>query len=161
MIQLEKKPAFLVVGIARRTCNTDERSMEDIPAVWQEFFSINAAGDIRHQTVPPVMYTVYSDYEKDWTGEYSFLVGCGVDRLNDIPAGMEARQIPAQTYAHFVARGEMPQALLEVWTSVWQSDLPRLYTYDFDVYDHRFTRPNKKEVDVFVAVDPLKITQIR
>lgn len=68
-----------------------------------------------------------------------------------------ARRIPAQTYAHFVARGEMPQKLMEIWGSVWLSDLPRTYTFDFEVYDQRFTRPDNKEIDVFVAVDPSKL----
>lgn len=159
--RLVKRPEFTVVGVTRRTCNADGRSIQDIPAVWRDFLTANAASKIRHRAVPPVMYAVYSDYEKDWTREYNFLIGCGVTRAPDVPEGMAVRRIPAQTYAHFVARGEMPQSLLDVWSSVWLSDLPRTYTFDFEVYDQRFTRPKDKEIDVYVAVDVAKMEDLQ
>ena len=151
--KLKKMPEFMVVGVSRRTCNADGRSINDIPAVWRDFLTINSAVQIKNRAVPPKMYAVYSDYEKDWTKEYAFLIGCGVTRAASVPEGMEVRKIPAQTYAHFVAKGEMPQSLLEVWSSVWLSDLPRAYTFDFEVYDQRFTRPENKEIDVYIAVN--------
>jgi predicted transcriptional regulator YdeE len=157
--KLEKMPEFTVVGVTRRTCNADGRSIQDIPAVWRDFLTKNAAAQIKNRAVPPVMYAVYSDYEKDWTKEYNFLIGCGVTRAPTVPEGMTVRRIPAQTYAHFVAKGEMPQSLLEVWSGVWLSTLPRTYTFDFEVYDQRFTRPRDKEIDVYVAVDPKKIKE--
>jgi predicted transcriptional regulator YdeE len=154
-------PAFTVVGVSRRTCNADGRSVEDIPAVWKDFLVKNASGPIKNRTVPPSMYAVYSDYEIDWTGDYAFLIGCGVTRAGKVPEGMEIRQVPAQTYAHFNVKGEMPHSLLEVWSNVWLSDLPRTYTFDFEVYDHRFTRPKDKEIDVYVAVDPDQMAQLQ
>ncbi|NMB79742.1 MAG: GyrI-like domain-containing protein [Methanomicrobiales archaeon] len=155
--KLTKRPEFSVVGVSRRTCNADGRSVADIPAVWQDFLSQNAAAKIKHRSLPPAMFAVYSDYEADWTKEYSFLIGCGVTRAPEVPQGMEVRRIPAQTYAHFVAKGDMPQCLIEIWSSVWLSNLPRTYTFDFEVYDQRFTRPKNKEIDIFVAVDPAKM----
>ena len=155
--RLKKMPGFTVVGVTRRTCNSDGRSVDDIPAVWREFLTKNAMAQIKNRVVPPVMYAVYSDYEKDWTKEYNFLIGCGVTRAPAVPDGLTARRVPAQTYAHFVARGAMPQTLVDVWSLVWLSDLPRTYTFDFEVYDQRFTRPDEKEIDVYIAVDPEKV----
>lgn len=100
------------------------------------------------------MYAVYSDYEKDWTGTYSYLLGCGVTRADKVPEGLEVRHIPAQTYAVFTAKGKMPDEIVGVWANVWSSDLPRTYTFDFEVYDKRFARPVAKEADIYVAVDP-------
>jgi len=157
---LKKIPGFTVVGVSRRTCNADGRSIEDIPAVWRDFLTKNAAVQIKNRAVPPKMYAVYSDYEKDWTKEYAFLIGCGVTRAPDVPEGMEVRKIPEQTYAHFMAKGEMPQSLLNVWSTIWLSDLPRAYTFDFEVYDQRFTRPGNKEIDVYVAVHPDKMDAV-
>jgi predicted transcriptional regulator YdeE len=158
---MKKMPELTVVGVTRRTCNADGRSIEDIPAVWKEFLVKNAAAKIQNRSVPPAMYAVYSDYETDWKGEYAFLIGCGVTRANTVPEGMAVRRIPAQTYAHFTAKGEMPQSLLEVWSSVWLSDLPRTYTFDFEVYDQRFTRPKDKEIDVYIAIDPERMEKHR
>jgi predicted transcriptional regulator YdeE len=67
---------------------------------------------------------------------------------------MEKRKIPAQTYAVFTAKGQMPDEVLAIWSMVWLSDLPRTYSFDFEVYDKRFTNPKQKEVDICVAIDP-------
>jgi predicted transcriptional regulator YdeE len=156
---IKKIPARTVIGITRRTSNADGRSMKDIMAAWTEFLQMSASAKIKSRSLPPTMYAVYSDYVSDWRGEYSYLIGAGVTRAGSIPEGMEVRHIPAQTYAVFTAKGRMPDEVLAVWSMVWLSDLPRTYTFDFEVYDKRFTNPNRKEVDVCVAVDPEKMEQ--
>jgi predicted transcriptional regulator YdeE len=156
---VRKAPARIVAGISRRTCNADGRSVEDIPACWKEFLATNAAARIRNRAFPPTMYVVYSDYASDWTGEYSFLLGSGVTKAAPVPAGMEVRRIPEQTYAVFTVKGRMPDALVATWSSIWLSSLPRTYTFDFEVYDKRFARPEDKEVDIYVAIDPAKLEQ--
>ena len=154
---VRKIPARTVVGISRRTSNAD--SGADIMSCWQEFQQRNAAARIPHRSVPPVMYAVYSAYEKDWRGVYTYLLGCGVTRAASVPEGMEVRQIPAQTYAVFTAKGRMPDEILAVWMEVWGSDLPRTYTYDFEVYDRRFARPSAREADVCIAIDPDRLNR--
>ncbi|MFA5253734.1 MAG: GyrI-like domain-containing protein [Methanoregula sp.] len=149
---VEKLPARLAAGIERRTCNADGRSLKDIPACWQEFLATKAAARIPHRVVPPVMYAVYSRYETDWTGEYSYLLGCAVTKADKLPKGLIAREIPAQTYAHFKAQGPMPDAVVGTWAGIWGSDLPRTYLCDFEVYDTRFTDRNKPEVDIYVGI---------
>jgi predicted transcriptional regulator YdeE len=154
---VKKVPAKTVVGIARRTTNADGRSTKDIMGAWAAFLQTNASAKIKNRAIPPTMYAVYSDYESDWRGEYSYLIGCGVTRAGTVPEGMEVRQIPAQTYAVFTVKGQMPDEVLAVWSLVWLSELPRTYTFDFEVFDQRFTRPKAKEVDVCIAVDPKKM----
>jgi len=156
---IKKIPAKTVIGISRRTSNADGRSTKDIPATWTDFLQQNASAKIKNRALPPTMYAVYSDYESDWRGEYAYLIGCGVTRAGTVPEGLEKRTIPAQTYAVFTAKGRMPDEVLAVWSLIWLSDLPRTYTYDFEVYDKRFTNPKQKEVDICVAVDPKKKEQ--
>jgi predicted transcriptional regulator YdeE len=151
---VKKVPARMVIGVSRRTSNADGRSSKDIPAAWADFLQQNAAAKIKNRALPPAIYAVYSDYAGDWRGEYAYLLGCGVTRAREIPDGLEVRKIPAQTYAVFTAKGQMPDEVLAVWSLIWLSDLPRTYTFDFEVYDQRFTRPKAKEVDICVAVDP-------
>jgi len=158
---IKKLPARTVVGVTRRTSNADGRSVTDIPAGCTEFLKTNAAAKIRNRAAPPAMYAVYSDYETDWTGEYSYMIGCGVTRAEKAPEGMEIRRIPEQTYAVFNAKGQMPDEVLAVWSMVWGSRLPRTYTYDFEVFDERFTRPKAKEVDVCVAIDPVQLEKLQ
>ena len=97
------------------------------------------------------MYAVYSDYASDWREEFSYMLGCGVTRACTPPEGMAVCHIPAQTYAVFHAKGQMPEEVLAIWSTVWLSDLPRAYTYDFEVFDRRFTNPKKKEVDICIS----------
>jgi predicted transcriptional regulator YdeE len=156
---IKKIQAKTVIGIARSTSNADGRSTNDIMAAWTAFLQTNASAKIKSRSFPPTMFAVYSDYASDWRGEYSYLIGCGVTRAGTIPEGMEVRHIPAQTYAVFTAKGQMPDEVLAIWSLVWLSDLPRTYTYDFEVYDKRFTRPKQKEVDVCVAIDAEKMEQ--
>jgi predicted transcriptional regulator YdeE len=158
---VKKMRALTVVGISRRTSGADGRSTKDMMAAWTEFLQQNAAAKIKSRALPPAMYAVYSGYESDWRGEYSYLIGCGVTRSGTVPEGMEVREIPAQSYAVFTAKGQMPDEVLAVWSLVWLSELPRTYTYDFEVYDQRFTNPKRKEVDICVAVDPEKMEQAR
>ena len=156
---IKKIPAKTVIGISRRTSNADGRSVKDIPATWTDFLQQNAAAKIKNRALPLTMYAVYSDYTSDWRGEYSYLIGAGVTRAGTVPEGMEVRHIPAQTYVVFTAKGQMPDEVLAIWSMVWLSDLPRTYTYDFEVYDKRFTNPKQKEVDVCIAVDAEKMKQ--
>jgi predicted transcriptional regulator YdeE len=158
---IKKIPAKTVIGISRRTSNADGRCTKDIPATWSVFLQQNAAAKIKSRSLPPAMYAVYSDYESDWRGEYAYLIGCGVTRAGTVPEGMEVRQIPAQTYAVFTAKGQMPDEVLAIWSTIWLSDLPRTYTFDFEVYDQRFTRPKQKEVEICVAIDPEKMEEVR
>jgi predicted transcriptional regulator YdeE len=158
---IRKIPARTVVGISRRTSNADGRSTKDIMAAWAAFLQTNASAKIKNRSLPPTMYAVYSAYESDWRGDYSYLLGCGVTRAGAIPEGMEKRKIPPQTYAVFTAKGQMPDEVLAVWSQVWLSGLPRTYTFDFEVYDKRFTKPVAKEVDVCVAIDTGKMDQAK
>jgi predicted transcriptional regulator YdeE len=77
-----------------------------------------------------------------------------VKRAGKIPEGMAVCHIPAQTYVVFNAKGQMPDEVLAIWALVWLSDLPRAYMYDFEVFDKRFKNPKKKEVDIYISVDP-------
>ncbi|MDP2796994.1 MAG: GyrI-like domain-containing protein [Methanoregula sp.] len=153
-------PAKIVMGIKRRTSNADGRSVSDIPACWQEFLAQNMAAKITNRAKTPAMFAVYSEYDSDWTGEYAYMIGSEVTKADTVPNGLAVTRIPAQTYAVFTATGPMPDALLAVWMSVWGTNLPRTYTCDFEQYDARFTRPENKEIDVYVAVNEEQIEKM-
>jgi predicted transcriptional regulator YdeE len=150
---VKKIPAKIVMGVQRRTSNTDGRSIDDIPACWQDYLKKDMASKIPHRAKTPAMFAVYSDYQSDWAGEYSYMIGSEVTKADKIPTGLAVVRIPAQTYAVFTTAGPMPDAILGIWMSVWGTKLPRVYTFDFEQYDARFTRPENKQVDVYIAVN--------
>jgi len=158
---IKKMPGKIVMGAQRRTSNADGRSIKDIPACWQDFLSRNMASKIPNRAKTPAMFAVYSDYESDWTGEYAYLIGSEVTKADKIPSGLAVVRIPAQTYVVFTAAGPMPDALLGIWMSVWGTKLPRTYSFDFEQYDARFTRPENKEIDVYIAVNEEQLKKMQ
>lgn len=67
--------------------------------------------------------------------------GCAeVSDLSQVPEGMVAREFPQQTFKTFLAKGVMPQAIVETWQSIWQQDqqLHRADTYDYERYGQKF-----------------------
>ena len=61
------------------------------------------------------VYAIYTDYESDYTGEYTTLLGLEVSSLDEIPSGLVGREFPKQNSKKFLAKGAMPQAVAEAW----------------------------------------------
>ena len=158
---IRKIPARIVVGISRRTSNADGRSTKDMMAAWTDFLQQNAAAKIRNRALPPAMYAVYSDYESDWRGEYSYLLGCGVTRAGGFRTGWRyGRSLHRRTLSSPQRdRCRMRSSRSGAWSGC--PIFPRTYTFDFEVYDQRFTNPKAKEVDICVAIDPGKMEQMQ
>lgn len=138
---------ILLVGIEIRT-NNSKRS--EISELWQKFYANNVQDRIP-DCIDSRLFGLYSDYETDHTGDYSFMIGCPVSDVTNVPHGMVGRRIPAQTYQVARAQGSLPDALVEAWQDIWSSDIPRGYSYDFEIYDDRAADPAAAEVDIFVA----------
>lgn len=143
---------FHVIGISVRTTNENGQATQDIPALWNRFMTEGIAGQIPNKTDHSV-YCIYTEYEKDHTKPYTTLVGCKVANLDTIPDGMTGKTIEEGTYTSRTAKGNILQGLVfNEWVKIWNSDLNRAYTADFEVYGERAQNPENAEVDIFVAV---------
>lgn len=66
---------------------------------------------------------------------------------------MIAKNISASSYQKIIAKGNIFQgALAEAWGQIWNSDIKRAYTADFEVYSDKAKDPENAEVDIFIAV---------
>ena len=141
------------MGISVRTTNREGKAMTDIGALWQRFYSEYIEAKIPGR-IGNEVYGIYSDYSSDYTQEYTALIGCRVDSIGNVPPGLSAVMISGGTYSKFVARGKMPDAVVNEWTAIWKmgEQLERSYTVDFEVYDTRSQDPSNAEVDVYIAV---------
>lgn len=142
-----QKPEVMMVGIACRTSNAPDAGPQDIPRLWQRFFSENIASLIRFKASSETI-ALYCDYAGDHTKPYTVVIGCPVTSLDEIPEGMVGKVIPSMTYALFDARGEFPESLVKTWQTIWQTDLKRTYTGDYEVYG---SNPNR--LDVLIAIE--------
>lgn len=129
----ENIDAFDIIGISVRTANQDGRSQKDIGELWSRFMSGGVLEKIPGKESADI-YCVYTDYESDFNGAYTTIIGCRVSTLEMIPEGMSGKTIPSSKYQVYNSSGEMPKALMETWKMIWGSDIERAYVADFDLY---------------------------
>lgn len=149
-----QKPALQIIGISCRTSNAPEDAAKDIPALWGRFYSEDIINKIPNKASDEVI-ALYCDYEGDYTKPYSLVIGCPVSSTDEIPEGMRAKLVPACPYAVFKAVGEHPSALIQTWTKIWQTDLKRTYTGDYELYGKDFFAASPQAVEVYIAVKSL------
>ena len=143
---------FYVVGISVRTTNENGQAGQDIPALWNKFMTEGIAQQIPNKTESSI-YCIYTDYEKDHTKPYTTILGCSVTDLNNIPTGMVGKTLEETRYKKHIAKGNLLQGVVfNEWTKIWNSDLNRTFTADFEVYDEKAQNPENAEVNIFVAV---------
>jgi predicted transcriptional regulator YdeE len=123
-------PAIRVAGLAARVSNDQPELIGDH---WRRFHADGTIARITGKASPNV-FAVYTEYESDYSGPYTILIGYSIEPDAVVPAGLRVIEIPAQQYAVILASGEQPQATWAAWQWVWASALDRLYTADFDEY---------------------------
>ena len=142
-----------IIGIETRTTNQNGQAMKDIGGLWNQFYSENIQSKILN-AVNSNVYAIYTDYESDYTGEYTTLLGLEVSLLDEIPSGLVGREFPKQNFKRFLAKGAMPQAVAEAWQKIWEQDkeLNRLYQYDYELYTEKSQQGDLSEVEIFIGV---------
>ncbi|MEO1048988.1 MAG: GyrI-like domain-containing protein [Bacteroidota bacterium] len=151
-MQNVKIEPFKVIGISIRTTNENNQAAEEIAGLWQRFLNENIAANIPNKKGDTV-YSMYTDYEGDHTQPYTVILGCEVDHLDDIPNGMVGKSVAGGDYAKTTAKGDLTKGLIvNEWYKIWNTNIDRAYTADFEVFDERAQNPADAEVDFLVAV---------
>lgn len=96
---------FKIIGIATRTSNTSGKAAEDVGALWGRFFEEQIGGKIPEK-VSEDIFAIYTDYESDYTGEYTCLIGYQVGNLENVAEGLVAREFEGGQHIKFVAAGK-------------------------------------------------------
>ncbi len=149
MIQLQ---SFYIMGISVNTTNANNQAAMDIGALWQKFMDENIASNIPSK-IDETVYSVYCRYESDYTAPYTTLLGCKVSSINNMPDGFDYIQIVDGNYEQFVSKGNLMEgAVYKTWMDIWNTDLPRAYTTDFEVYCEKSADPTNAIVDIFIAL---------
>lgn len=144
--------AFTVCGLSTITSN--ETAAEDINALWETFFKSQIGQTIENKE-NDVIYAVYSDYEGDHTKPYRYTIGYRISsssKTQDPSPSLHTIEIIPGDYAILGASGTQPDALIDTWKSVWESDLERVFRTDFEVYGPRFFEPGLNEVLVHIGI---------
>ncbi|QGK76286.1 GyrI-like domain-containing protein [Flavobacterium sp. SLB02] len=143
---------FSVIGISVRTTNENGKSGEDIPALWNKFMSEEIQRKIPNK-VSEDIFCIYTDYEKDHTKPYTTILGCKVESLDVVPENMIGKTIESANYEELIAKGNLAEGLVyNKWLEIWNSDLDRSFTADFEVYGEKTQNPENAEVDIYIAL---------
>lgn len=144
---------FKIIGIEVRTTNQENKAQQDLGNLWGRFFSENIIDKIPNKASQEIL-AIYTDYKSDFTEEYTTIIGIPVSTLDEIPEGMIGREFPAENFRKYIAKGEMPKAVVDTWVEIWQknSELNRKYTYDFELYGAKSQQGENSEVEIFIAV---------
>jgi predicted transcriptional regulator YdeE len=144
--------AFHVIGIFVRTTNVNNKSLKDIGDLFGKFMGENILEKIPNK-ISVDIYCVYTDYESDYNGPYTTIVGCKVSSLKDIPTGLTGKTIPDSKYQVYKSTGKLSISLAKTWEGIWNTDINRRYSADFDVYGEKAADFENAEVDTYVAVN--------
>ncbi|TGK17660.1 GyrI-like domain-containing protein [Leptospira kmetyi] len=142
-------PKKNLIGVGSRTKNADEMGADGkIPKVWGKFFQevlpkVQNAGDS--------IYAVYSNYESDENGEYSYFIGIPSDEKGSF----ETFQLPEGNYLELnTASGKSPDIVIQLWQEVWANqDLKnkRAFAVDYEIYPMDFTATPETQVKLYLS----------
>lgn len=151
-----------LVGITTRTNNAQifdqDPSTNKIAALVQEYFRHNLAETVKNRTNPGTTFCVYTEYENDEHGDYTYFIGEEVSSFEEVGEGFAKLTIPAQKYEKFTnTPGPMPIVCIDMWKAIWKmtpAELggKRAYGTDFEVYDERSKDHNNVTLDLYISV---------
>lgn len=157
---IEQLSEIKLIGIATRTATALEFDPKtaQIGAMMQKFFSENLRDKILNRKNPGRVFAVYTNYETDENGPYTYFLGAEVTSFEGMQEIFQTLVIPAQEYAKFTSSpGKMPEVVINMWSNIWKMNSQdfegdRAYLADFEIYDERGMDPNNAIVDVYIGI---------
>ncbi|WP_019119319.1 GyrI-like domain-containing protein [Brevibacillus massiliensis] len=143
-------------GISVVTDNEHELSGRGkIAALWERYRQGRVQQQICNRTEENLTIALYSQYESDETGLYTYSIGSFVDSSEGQGGQLAGIVIPPATYAVFTSRkGPLAEVVVETWQAIWEWSKGggRAFTADFEVYDERAADPSWSQVDIYIAI---------
>jgi predicted transcriptional regulator YdeE len=152
-MQKVKIEPFFVIGLAIRTTNENAQAATDIENLWGKFLAEDIKSVIPNK-VDDTVYCLYTEYESDYTKPYTTILGCKVTNLDNIPEGMVGKSFEGGDYTKMSARGDLMKGLIvDKWNQIWNMDLDRSYTADFEVFGEKAQNPSDAEIDFLISIN--------
>ena len=149
IVELEEK---IITGIRIKTTNQDGKAMQYIGTTWQKLFTNGIYENIPNK-VNGKTIGLYTEYEGDYTKPYTFIAGAEVSKEVQIGEEIESIIIPKGKYAKFVITGDVQNSVGQAWQEIWNMELKRKYTCDFEEYQNNFEDMLKQEIHIYIALD--------
>ena len=149
IVELERK---VMTGIRIKTTNQDGKAMQDIGITWKNLFTDGIYEKIPNK-VNGKTIGLYTEYEGDYTKPYTFIAGAEVSKEEQRGGEVESTIIPKGKYAKFVITGDVQNSVGQAWQEIWNMDLKRKYTCDFEEYQNNSGDMQKQEIHIYIALD--------
>ncbi|HEX4044431.1 MAG TPA: GyrI-like domain-containing protein [Gammaproteobacteria bacterium] len=149
-----------LIGLSARTNNKNEMNPQTskIGELAGRYWSQNVAVQITDRKNPGVTLSVYTEYDSDEHGDYTYFIGEEVSSFENMPSGFKKLIVPSAKYQKFTTpAGKMPEVVINAWQKIWKmspDDLEgkRAYLADFEIYDQRASDPGNTIVDIYVGI---------
>ena len=157
-MNIQQHAGFYIAGLTARTNNAHEMSGKGkIGNVWQEFLQPNLVAKIPNK-IGVDLIAVYTEYETDHTGHYTYLLGIPILSNESLPSTLTFKHIPAGRYAVFTSgRGPVQQIVPEIWQRILSMSPEELggtraFQTDYEMYDQRAADPADAQIDVYIGL---------
>jgi predicted transcriptional regulator YdeE len=125
--------SFSIAGISVRTTNLAGQSQVDIGNLWANFFAGNITAMIPAKLSDDLI-CAYTEYESDMNGWYTVILGFKVAESYNVTNEISVVNVPSSTYQVYISADAKPETVVQTWMLIWQSEIPRAYQTDFDLY---------------------------
>ena len=149
VVELEEK---VVQGIRIKTTNQAGKAMQDIGMIWQKLFSEGIYDKITNK-VNGKTIGLYTEYEGDCTKPYTFIAGAEVSKELQGKEQNVSVIIPKGKYAKFIVTGDVQNSVGQAWQEIWNMNLKRKYTCDFEEYQNNSKDMQQQEIHIYIALD--------
>ena len=149
IVELEEK---IITGIRIKTTNQDGKAMQDIGMTWQKLFTDGIYEKIPNK-INGKTIGLYTEYEGDYTKPYTFIAGAEVSREEQSGEKIESTIISKGKYAKFIIIGDVQNSVGQAWQEIWNMNLKRKYTCDFEEYQNNSKDMQKQEIHIYIALD--------
>lgn len=109
------------------------------------------------------IYAVYTEYESDYNGMYTYFIGQEISSIEDMglirAQDMHVIKTKEQKYAKFTSNaGKMPDVCIELWQHIWSLSPEELggvrsYKTDFELYDSRANDLNNAIMEIYIGIE--------
>lgn len=141
IVNLEEKT---IVGISTTSSNSDPEMTQKIGKLWEDLYQGGMKEKIKNK-VNKYAIGLYSDYNGD---NYTVTAGNQVSKAEN--SEFTTKIIPAGKYAKFSVHGNMVDAVSQAWKDIWDIDLDRSYTGDFEEYLNDDWE--NADIDIYIAL---------
>lgn len=148
IVELEEK---VVSGIEIKTTNQDKKCIQDIEKTWQKLFSEGIYEKLQNKLNDKTI-GLYTEYERDYTKPYTFIAGAETRQNVESNDEIVSKIIPKGKYAKFVITGDVKNAVGQAWKEIWNMDLKRKYTCDFEEYQNN-SKDMQQEIHIYIAIE--------